>query len=173
MIERLGEAWQRTLDRYVRTGIQPAGGPVSAVIWGEADLQLLVAHLLMSAPGSELSVHQQVAGFRQFGPVSLVVTDPAPWLARERAPWARFTRDTAVDLAAEIKVVNNRDEHAGVEKSARKLQAIFRGGLAREVALCVLDKTSPPDRAFYDALEDSQGVLVLAAFDEDLSRPPT
>ncbi len=173
MIERLGDAWQQAMDWYVQTGIQPAGGPASAVIWGEADLQLLVAHLLMSPPGRELGVHQQVVGFRDLGPVSLVVTDPGPWLARERAPWARFTRNTAVDLAVEIRVVNNRDEHAGVERSARNLHAIFHDGLAREVALCVLDKTSPPDRTFYAALEDSQGVMVLAAFDEDLARPPT
>ncbi|HEX5137827.1 MAG TPA: hypothetical protein VFY93_12695 [Planctomycetota bacterium] len=172
MIERLGAAWQEFLVRYVHTGIQPAGGPASAVIWGEADVQLLVAHFLMSSPGGELTVHQQVAGFKNFGPISLVVTDPAPWLASERAPWARFTRASAVDLAVEIKVVNNRDHHAAVEKSARKLEAILKGRLAREVALCVLDKTIPPDRGFFEALEDTRGVLMLVAFDEDLAAPP-
>jgi hypothetical protein len=172
MIERLAAAWQGFLERYVRTSVQPAGGPASAVIWGEPDVQLLVAHILMSSPGGELHVHQQVAGFKRFEPVALVITDPAPWLAGERAPWARFTRALAVDLAVEIKVVNNRDDHAAVAKKARKLQAILKGGLAREVALCVLDKTSPPDRAFYEELEDSRGVTILSAFDDDLSGPP-
>jgi hypothetical protein len=172
MIDRLQAAWRLSLDRCVRTGMQPAGGPVSAIIWGEADLRLLVAHVLMSEPGGELAVHQEVGGFKRFAPVGLVVTDPGPWLARERAPWARFTPESAVDLAVEIRVVNNLDDHAIVEESARKLQAIRKARLTRDIALCVLDKTLPPDRAFYEGLEDATNVTVLVAFDEDLPPPP-
>ena len=172
MIDRLTEAWKGLLDLYIRTSIQPPGGPASAVIWGEADVQLLVAHLLMSSPGGDLRVHQDVVGFNGLDPVDLVVTDPGPWLAEERAPWAQFTRAAPVDLAAEIKVVNNRDDHAAVAEDATKLKAILDAGLAREAVLCVLDKTSPPDRALYETLEDSSGVLILRAFDDDLPRTP-
>ena len=169
MIDRLTEAWKGFLDLYVRTSIQPPGGPVSAVIWGEADVKLLVAHLLMSSPGGRLHVHQQVSGFLGLDPVDLVVTDPGPWLAEERAPWATFTRAAPVDLAAEIRVVNNLDHQEAVTESALKLDSIRRAGLARDVALCVLDKTSPPDREFYEDLEESGRLIILRAFDDDVA----
>jgi hypothetical protein len=170
MINKLTEAWKGFLDLYVRTSIQPPGGPVSAVIWSEADVQLFVAHLLMSAPGGRMQVHQEVAGFLGLDPVDLVVTDPRPWLADERAPWATFTRATPVDLAVEVKVVNNLDDHESVTEGALKLHAIHKAELAREVALCVLDKTSPPERDFYKSLQDAGELLVIRAFDEDLPR---
>lgn len=172
MLDRLTEAWKGFLDLYVRTSMQPPGGPVSAVIWGESDVQLLVAHLLMSSPGGDLHVHQDVTGFSGFAPVDLVVTDPGPWLADQRAPWAHFTRASPVDLAVGIKVVNNLDDHDAISEDALKLQAILKAELTKGVALCVLDKTQPPDRDFYDDLEDSSGLIILRAFDEDLSRVP-
>ncbi len=170
MMERLVSAWQGFVDLYVRTNIQPAGGPLSAVIWGEADVRLLVAHLLMGTNGNDLRVHQEVIGFGESDPVALVVTDPGPWLREDHAPWALFAPSSAVDLAVEIRVVNDPRGHAAVEEGARKLQAIRRGRLAREAALCVLDKSMPHDRLFYEDLEDSRGITILRAFDEDLLR---
>jgi hypothetical protein len=127
----------------------------------------------MSSPSGALSVHLEVAGFKGVDAVGLVVTDPGPWLAGERAPWALFTPASAVDLAVEIAVVNNRDDHTTVEKHAAKLQAIRKRRFARDVALCVLDKVVPPDRSFYEELEDTRGITILRAFDEDLRRPTT
>jgi hypothetical protein len=170
-MDRLTEAWKAFLDLYLRTSVQPPGGPASAVIWGEADVKLLVAHLLMSSPGGQLHVHQEVAGFLGLDPVDLVVTDPGPWLADERAPWAMFTRAAPVDLAVEIRVVNNLDNQEVVTESALKLEMIRRAGLARDIALCVLDKISPPDREFYEDLEETGSLIILRAFDEDLAPP--
>jgi len=175
MIDRLVEAWESFLDLYVRTNIQPANGPVSAVIWGEADVQLLVAHLLMSSPGGNLRVHQEVTGFGDHDAVGLVVTDPGPWLNEENPPWPAFTPVSAVDLAVEIRVVRSGDDHALVRESALKLREILAERLAREAAVCVLDKLAAPDRGFYENCEDAFGITILRAFDEDLAliaRPP-
>lgn len=162
MIDRLMQAWEGFLDLYVTTG---AAG--SAAVWAEDEVQILVACLLASSPGGALKIHADVAAVEGFHPVDFIVTDHGMGVAA--SPRDSLTPASPALLALDVRVVKGPGGRARAAESACKLQAVLRAGLAREAALCVVDRVLPADRRFYESLREPGGAALLLALDADLA----
>jgi hypothetical protein len=161
---RLAEAWSSF--RHLYDGTRSRG----RMYWGETDVRLIVAHLLLSSEGRDIYVDPDVTGFLGFGAVDLVVEEPETWTTETKAPWALVSRPSPVALAFTVRVIDHAKDLAELEGDARRLQAIVQRSIAKEAALCVLDRTGRIDRRLNAELFASFGILVFCALDPEAAR---
>jgi hypothetical protein len=162
---RLVEAWSAFRHLYVGTRSR------GRMLWREADVRLLVTHMLLSSPGDEVYVDPDVTGFLGFGAVDLVVEAPETWTAEQNAPWALLHRPDPVALAFTVRVVDDARLLGELEADGGTLRTILQRRIAKEAALCVLDRTGGAQRRFYDDLSAAYGVTTLCVIDASAPQP--
>jgi hypothetical protein len=115
-------------------------------------------------------VDPDVTGFLGFGAVDLVVEAPETWTTEEAAPWALLSRPAPVALAFTVRVMDEGRDLVELGEDARRLRTIVQRKIAKQAALCVLDRTSDADRRLYEDVEAAYGVPILSLLDPDLPR---
>jgi hypothetical protein len=156
---RLAEAWRSFRHLYDRTRAP------GRMLWSETDVRLIIGHLLLSSPGREVHIDPDVTGFLGFGTVDLVVEEPDTWTTEANAPWTLLSRPSPVALAFTTRVVDLAKDLSGLEADAHRLRTIAQRSIAKEAALCVLDRTHATDRRYYGELSAAFGIRVFSAMD--------